>query len=171
MMGAERVSVISDRFANELDVSEDVRSAFVSAQLSTFVSYQIRTLRIQNQLSQEELATLLGTSQSTVARLENIDYGKYSVQTLVKLAKVFDVALVVEFAEFPDFLLRTRNMSEQAMTRRRFSRKSLDFLCSNSSPILTLVSGNEDGYVRFPQITPDGSFQNDASVEPLLVAV
>jgi transcriptional regulator with XRE-family HTH domain len=147
------MSIISDRFADELAAGEDVRNAFVGAQLRSFITNQIRTLRAQHGFSQEELAKSLNTSQSTIARLENRDYGKFSLNTLLELAQAFDVALIVEFAEFPDFLLRTKNMSERALARSKFARKSLDFLCRDERPTLSLVSGNTAGWAMISQVS------------------
>jgi len=153
------VSLISNRFADELAASEDARNAFVGAQLRTFLTYQIRTLRKQHNLSQEALAEALGTSQSAVARLENREYGKFSLQTLLDLAKAFDVALVVEFAEYRDFLLRTRNMSEGALARRKFSRASLESLCTDSDTRFYVLNGLSADTVVIPQMAVDDGSQ------------
>lgn len=42
--------------------------------------------------------------QSMVSRLEDPDYGKYSVSTLLTLADAFDVGLVVRFAPFSELV-------------------------------------------------------------------
>ena len=52
------------------------------------------------------MAAKLGNAklQPMISRYENPDYGKYSVTTLLELARVFDVALVVRFAKFSELV-------------------------------------------------------------------
>jgi ribosome-binding protein aMBF1 (putative translation factor) len=50
------------------------------------IAEQIYKLRKQAQLSQKELAKLVGTSQSDISRLEDADYEGYSVKMLQKIS-------------------------------------------------------------------------------------
>jgi len=61
------------------------------------VGQQIYDARKQAGLSQVGLAELLGTSQSTVARLESADYDGHSITTLRRIAKALGKRLHVEF--------------------------------------------------------------------------
>jgi len=60
---------------------------------------QIRDLRRKKGLNQTELAKLVGTSQSTIARLENPDNFSYSLKTLLKIAEALDMEIVISFKE------------------------------------------------------------------------
>jgi transcriptional regulator with XRE-family HTH domain len=60
--------------------------------------------------------------QSMVSRLENPDYGKYSVSTLVNLAKVFDVGLVVRFAPFSEVVEWDLNKSGSTLEPPPFAQ-------------------------------------------------
>ena len=100
---------------------------------------------------------MLGTSQSTIARLENREYGKFSLSTLIELAKAFDVALMVEFVTFKDFLIRTRNMSQSALRVDQFSREALDFLCSEDNASLLLIRGGATNMHSDPAATNDST--------------
>ncbi len=61
------------------------------------LAIQIARLRAQHGLSQSELARRLHTTQQTVSRLESSHNTSLSVQTLVKLARVLDKRLKVQF--------------------------------------------------------------------------
>jgi transcriptional regulator with XRE-family HTH domain len=79
------------------------------------IAYQIQALREKLGLTQEAFAVLTGKKQSTISRLENTEYGKVSVQTLLDIACSADVALIVGFASYPKFLDETRLMTPEAL--------------------------------------------------------
>lgn len=54
-------------------------------------------------------------AQGTISRLENPDYGKYTLTTLKRLAAAFDVALVVRFAPFGELLTWADELSPEAL--------------------------------------------------------
>jgi transcriptional regulator with XRE-family HTH domain len=91
------------------------REAYVAEHVRRGVAYQIRALRDQRGQKQGELAKELGKPQSVVSRLEDPSYGKVTVQTLLEVAAVFDVALQVRFVPFSAFLRDTRDVSPKAM--------------------------------------------------------
>lgn len=51
------------------------------------IAFQIINLREKAGLTQQELAGLVGTKQSNIARLESADYTSYTQKTLEKIAK------------------------------------------------------------------------------------
>lgn len=99
---------------------KDYRDGFVEGHVRTGLAYQIRALREARDWSQEELGKRLGTSQSVVARLENPDYGKFSLTTLLKLASTFDVALDVRFTSFGELIEATSDLSPEALDAPSF---------------------------------------------------
>ena len=103
-----------ERLLTELE-DKEYRDAIVEGHIRTGAAYQIRALRTSRHWSQEELGKRGDTSQSVIARLENPDYGKFSLTTLLKLASVFDVALLVQFVSFSDLLDRTRDLSPEGL--------------------------------------------------------
>lgn len=56
--------------------------------------------------SQGQLAAQVGMPQTAISRLESTSYGKSTISTLKRLARVFDVALEVRFVPFSKFLDR-----------------------------------------------------------------
>jgi transcriptional regulator with XRE-family HTH domain len=121
------VSVISKRFADELN-DKRMRDAYLSAQTRTRLVNQIRALRDQRGWSQGEFASRLGKPQSNVSRLENREYGNFSLKTLFELAHAFDVGLLVEFVRYDEFLRRTHDLSSVRLQVPRFSATALDAL-------------------------------------------
>ncbi len=93
----------------------------MSGRIRTYIALQVRELRESNNLSQSDLAVKTGTHQSAISRLENTDYGRMSVQTLIDLATAMDVALVVKFASYEDFLSQHSDVRPSALSAELFS--------------------------------------------------
>lgn len=87
------------------------RDNYVLEHLCTVLATQIQTLRHSQNLTQGELGKKIGTAQNVISRLEDPDYGKFSLQTLLKLASAFDVALTVKFTSFGNFALEFSDIS------------------------------------------------------------
>lgn len=77
--------------------SKSARDAYVRAEVSTFLAYQVRALRNQRGWSQKELAEKINTKQSFISKIEDPSYGKVSLKTLFDLSQAFDVGLQVKF--------------------------------------------------------------------------
>src|SRR5262245_19601476 len=107
--------------------NKEFRDAYLADQVRNYIAFQIRALREQatREWSQTELANRAGTTQSVISRLEDPDYGKLSLQTLIDLAEAFDVALLVQFVEWPDWLTRLANVSPSALQKRSFDVAAL----------------------------------------------
>lgn len=70
----------------------------------SFIATQIQVLREQRGLNQGQLAELAGLWQSQVSKLEDIDNSSWNGRTLKKIAKAFDLRLVVRFESFGSIL-------------------------------------------------------------------
>jgi len=93
----------------------EYRHAYLAEHVRGGIAYQIRALRDQRKWNQGELSKRLNKPQSVVCRLEDPNYGKVTVQTLLEVANVFDVALEVRFVPYSSFVLNTRDVSSSAM--------------------------------------------------------
>ena len=91
------------------------RDGYLQSKVRGMIAYQIQALREKTGLNQTEFAKKISKTQSVVSRLEDTDYGRVSVQTLLDVACALDVALVVKFASYPDFLFQTRDVSVAAL--------------------------------------------------------
>jgi transcriptional regulator with XRE-family HTH domain len=91
------------------------RNAYADESLNISVATQLKVLRQQRELTQEELAVEAGMQQPMISRYENVNYSSWSINTLKKLAVALDVWLDVRF----------RSFGELVRTTEEFSRKSL----------------------------------------------
>ena len=88
-------------FLNDLD-DEEYRQAFNEDLLGAYLALQIRTLREANGWTQKDFESIAGKKQPTISQWEDPNYGKYSLTTLKRLAKAFDVGLLVRFVSFSE---------------------------------------------------------------------
>lgn len=60
------------------------------------IAFQIINLREKAGLTQAELARLVGTKQSNIARIESADYTGYTLKTLEKITKALKARLQIK---------------------------------------------------------------------------
>lgn len=101
---------------------KEFRDAFVAEHVRTGVAYQIVALREQVGWSQAELGRRAGKLQNVISRLEDPEYGRPTIQTLLQLASAFDVALLVRFVPFSELVERTQDVSGPALQVPNFSK-------------------------------------------------
>jgi transcriptional regulator with XRE-family HTH domain len=94
---------LPERLVSEFQ-NPDTRYEYSDAVVNAFVSSQIKALREERGLRQEQLAELIGTRQSGISRLERADYSSWRIGTLRKLARAFGVRLKISFEEFGTLL-------------------------------------------------------------------
>ena len=103
-------------FANKEYRDEFVRS-FVSGAIAT----QLKMLRERRGLTQEQLAHLAGMKQSRISAMENVNYSRWNIKTLQRLAQALDLALVVRFESFGAVLKEADSTSPQALARPSYA--------------------------------------------------
>jgi transcriptional regulator with XRE-family HTH domain len=107
MNGALRIINSEDllRLLDELK-DPDYRNGFIEGHAKDTIAFQLRQLRKAKEWDQRDLANALGNPklQPMISRYENPDYGRYSITTLLELAKALDVALVVRFASLSELV-------------------------------------------------------------------
>lgn len=100
---------------------EEYRRAYAEDFLNTKIALQIHTLRKQRGWTQEELAKRIGTKQSGIARLENVNYSRWKVETLKKIAEAFDVVFVCGFISFSSFLNEEKDFGRKVLEQPSFN--------------------------------------------------
>lgn len=98
------------------------REGYLDAFLNTRIAAQIKAIREARRLSQAELAKRVGTTQPGISALENVHYSSWSLRTLKKLAKAFDVALVVRFESFGRALDDITAFSPESLATPSFAK-------------------------------------------------
>lgn len=72
-----------------------LKEEFEKSDRAVEIAFQIRDLRTKIGLTQTELAKLVGTRQSNIARIESADYTGYTFKTLEKVTKALHARLEV----------------------------------------------------------------------------
>src|SRR5580698_8551014 len=91
----------------------DVAHAFVDEFLNVSIATQLKVLREQRGMKQEELAQAAGMKQERISLLESVNYGAWSTNTLRKLAKALDVRLKVSFETFGSYFSDFEHFSRE----------------------------------------------------------
>jgi hypothetical protein len=106
--------------------NKNYRSTYLASHIKIFLANQISALR--GNLSQEDFGALLGKPQPVVSRLQNPNYGKYTLQTLLDIATKMDLALIVRFVDYPTFLKMTGDFSDNAVRPESYTPEQVDNL-------------------------------------------
>ena len=125
----------SDAFIHQLAADKELRDAFVADQVRNRIALMVRAIREQapREWTQKQLGDAAGGKpQSVISRIENPDYGKYNLQTLLEIAAAFDVPLIVDFPEWDDWLRRIKAVRKADLERRSFSSPDLLSQCKPS---------------------------------------
>ncbi len=80
------------------------RADLVSSNVDKGIAFQIRATRDRRELTQAALATATGMTQNNISRLEDESYGKQTLTSLKRIAEALDVALVVRFVPFSQYI-------------------------------------------------------------------
>ena len=116
------------------------RDTYVDAFLNSYIAAQVRALRGGEGIeSRRHRRHALNTKQSGVSKLENVNYSGWNVRTLKKLAKAFDVALVVKFVAFSEALADIDNFDAKALVKPTFAE---DRVFHSVEPVLASGSTN-----------------------------
>jgi hypothetical protein len=88
------------------------RDSYIASHTRRFLARQMRKFR--GEKSQTEFGDLIGKRQTVVSRLEDPNYGKWTLQTLFDVAEKLNIAVLVRFVDIPTFLKLSEDLSENA---------------------------------------------------------
>jgi transcriptional regulator with XRE-family HTH domain len=81
------------------------RAKLVDSNVGKGIAFQIRATRELRRWNQGDLANAVGgMGQNNISRLEDPDYGKHTISSLKRIAEALDVALVVRFVPFSQYI-------------------------------------------------------------------
>jgi hypothetical protein len=113
----------NERLAKKLR-SKAYRDAYLGSRIRQFLAHQMRSFR--GARTQAEFGRILGQPQSVISeRLESPSYGKWNLQTLLDIAARLDVALIVQFVDYPTFLKFTHEITEETVRPAPFDENKL----------------------------------------------
>lgn len=113
------MSELVDKLRSEFQ-DEEYRHSYAEECLNTMIATQIKVLREQREMTQSALAGKAEMLQPRLSVMENADYSSWSVSTLKRLARAFDLALSVKFESFSEVILDFEEMSKETLSRPSF---------------------------------------------------
>ena len=102
-------------------LKKSFRDAYTEQHVKTSIPEQIRAIRIKRNWTQSELAERSKTTQTVIARVEDINYGNLSLNTLLKIASAFDIGLLVKFVPYSRLVREFEDTSIAAVNVPAFS--------------------------------------------------
>ena|SRR5579864_903378 len=100
---------------------KEYRHAYADECLNTMIATQIKVLREEREMTQERLAEETGMRQPRIPLLEDASYSNWTINTLRRFAKAFDVALSVKFETFSRVISDFENLSRESLQRVAFA--------------------------------------------------
>ncbi|MGO9740364.1 MAG: helix-turn-helix domain-containing protein [Roseiarcus sp.] len=142
----------SEQFVHDL-AEDDFRNEFVADQIRMRIAMLIRALREapDRKWSQADLGRLMGKPQSVISRLEDPEYGKLSVQTLLEVAAAFKLPLWIDIPEWEDWLTLIKNVPNAGTRRRSFDAKHLASLAGMGVSDRDRAATNTSTVLHFPR--------------------
>jgi transcriptional regulator with XRE-family HTH domain len=99
---------------------ESIKTGIAEARVNLEVAQMIYDARTAARLSQSQLAALIGSKQSVIARLENADYSGHSLTMLQRIAAVLEQRVELRFVPKRS---RRRSSNHKLEGPLRLSRK------------------------------------------------
>ena len=115
---------------------------------------QIRSMREEKGWSQEQLAEEATMGQARISLLENPNYQSLSLNTLKRIANVFDVALVVRFVPFSKLFELLDNESQGTLAVASFESEfgtEANPITTPSEKVIDLIQRLKATYLESPQ--------------------
>jgi len=94
------------------------------------IAAQIKVLREQRGWTQEQLAVASDMKQERVCALEDVDYDAWTIKTLRKLAKAFDLTIKMSFEKFSSGILDVSKISPETLKRTSRKEDLMEFSCN-----------------------------------------
>lgn len=101
----------------------EYRQAYMEASIEQGVAWQIKLNRERRGYSQKELARRIASTQSAISRAEDPTYGRYRLETLVKVANAFDCALQIKFVPYSQLAKESDDLSPNALYAKSYSEE------------------------------------------------
>jgi transcriptional regulator with XRE-family HTH domain len=99
---------------------EEYRNSYAEECVNTMIATQIKILREERNMTQSSLAQKAEMAQPRLSVMESADYSNWSVNTLKRLARAFDLALSVKFEAFSEVIMDFEEMSKESLSRPSF---------------------------------------------------
>lgn len=154
-----------EELRESLPLDHEYRHAYADEILNLMVCTQIRVLREQQDMTQGQLARAIGTTQTAISRIENVDYSNWNIRTLKKIAKAFDLRLRITFENFGILWKDVSSLNRHTLERARNIEEDPEFSESKAEET-TRVSD-----ASIVSVSAEESTNNVAGVMPSKVLI
>jgi transcriptional regulator with XRE-family HTH domain len=100
--------------------NQEYRESYADEFLNTYVANQIRVVREQRGMTQQQLAEAIGTQQAGISRIENVNYSGWNIRTLKKIARALSCRLHISFETYGSLLEAGANFRRESLLRPSF---------------------------------------------------
>jgi len=114
------MSDFEKRLAQDLTQGQEYSEAYSEAFANEFLATQIQMLRKQRGWTQAQLGEKIGSNQGRVSIYEDEDYGKWSLETLRKMAGVFGLWVKVSFESYGTLIQEAAHFEPAKLLRKQF---------------------------------------------------
>ena len=94
---SDAVKILDRMIGENAELRQQADEALINAEVAQLI-YEART---KSKLTQKQLAELVGTTQSVIARLEDADYEGHSLSMLQRIASALNKRLEIRFVASP----------------------------------------------------------------------
>lgn len=119
---SELVKTLSREFEDK-----EYAHAYMEEFSNMAIAAQIKVLREQYGWTQKQLAAAANMKQERVCALEDVDYDAWTIKTLRKLARAFDLTIKVSFEKFSNSILDVSKLSAETLKRTSRTQDLLEF--------------------------------------------
>jgi transcriptional regulator with XRE-family HTH domain len=158
---------------SKLLTNKAFRNGYVYEHVKNGIPFQIRALREERQWTQEKLGDASEKPRNVISRLEDPNYGNFTLKTLLEIASAFEVALLVKFVPFSRLLEEYEDTSVEALGVKSITQEKKKLMRwaqirdrigvdinSNATterqaslPFITTAAANKSNVVPFPSHT------------------
>jgi len=101
-------------------IDNEFRHAYMEATVHQDIAWQIKINRENREITQAELAKIIGTRQSAISRIEDSEYEGRTIPTLIKIAHAFGCALRVKLIPYSTLAKEVKYTSEEDFSVNSF---------------------------------------------------
>ena len=102
---------------------EEFRQAYMEATVHQDIAWQLKINRENRNITQAQLAKIIGTKQSAISRIEDSEYEGRTIPTLMKIAHAFGCALRVKLIPYSALSKEVKNTSEESFSVQSFEEE------------------------------------------------
>ncbi len=110
------------KLARDLSQGNEYRDAYAEAFANEYLATQLQMLRKQRGLTQTELGERIGSNQGRISVFEDPEYGNWSLDTLRKFAREFDLWVRISFEEYGTLVNDVTHFRPENLLRNGFDQ-------------------------------------------------